>query len=78
MAEECEKSAGAGADVGGTGEARAQAHGRRLDLIGFGVVTLAITLTWLPTLASGGRISSNDDFLLHAARHEAVRKSVLE
>jgi hypothetical protein len=68
MDEECEK----GADV------RMRAHGRRLDLLAFTVVALVVTVTWLPTLASGGRINQNEDFLLHAARHEAVRKSLIE
>ncbi len=59
-------------------DARMTADNRRLDFLAFGVITLVITISWLPTLTSGRAVSENDDFLLHAARHEAVRKSLVE
>jgi hypothetical protein len=65
-------------------EARAHADAgatvthRRLDLLGFGVIALVIVLLWVPMLASGRRTHMNDDFLLHASRHEAVRKSIVQ
>ncbi len=51
---------------------------RRLDLLAFALITLVIALAWFPTLATGRNIAVNDDFLLHCARHEAVRRSLLE
>lgn len=59
-------------------DARMTADDRRLDFLAFGVITLVITFTWLPTLTSGRRANPNEDFLLHASRHEAVRKSLIE
>ncbi len=76
MGDECGKSGDTDLDVANAMPMRP--HGPRLDAIAFGVVALVIALVWLPTLASGGRINPNEDFLLHAARHEAVRKSLLE
>jgi len=54
------------------------ADNRQLDLLAFGVISLVIALSWLPTLASAHRINPMDDFFLHASRHEAVRKSLFE
>jgi hypothetical protein len=65
-------------ECGKCADARTRAHGRRLDLIAFGVIVLVVTIFWIPTLASGRRLSVNDDFLLHCSRHDAVRKSLLE
>jgi hypothetical protein len=59
-------------------DVRVTAHNRWLDLAAFGVIALAITLSWLPTLTSGDRVNPNEDFYLHASRHEAVRKSLVE
>lgn len=59
-------------------DARMTADNRRLDFLAFGLITLVITFTWLPTLTSGRRANPNEDFLLHASRHEAVRKSLIE
>ncbi|MFQ5809087.1 MAG: hypothetical protein ACE5JM_05665 [Armatimonadota bacterium] len=60
------------------GAGRMSAKERRLDLGALGIIALVIALAWLPTLASGHRVNPNDDFFLHASRHEAVRKSLLE
>lgn len=49
-----------------------------LDLLAFGVILLVVVLSWLPTLTSGGNIVPSDDFLMPAARYEAVRKSLIE
>ncbi|MGD8239562.1 MAG: hypothetical protein PVH68_13465 [Armatimonadota bacterium] len=57
---------------------RATTHDRWVDFLAFGVIGVVVTVAWLPTLASGRVASRDDDFLLHAARHEAVRKSVVE
>ncbi|MGD8238387.1 MAG: hypothetical protein PVH68_07545 [Armatimonadota bacterium] len=51
---------------------------RRLDLLAFGAVALVITVLWLPTLTSSGKVVARDDFFLRASRHEHVRKSIVE
>ncbi len=78
MGEERNRSADSISNAGADAEVRVTAAGRELDLLAFGVVLLVTTLAWLPTLTSGHRINPVDDFLLHASRHEAVRKSILE
>jgi len=57
---------------------RASRRDRQLDLLAFGVIALVIVLMWLPALTSGRRVNPIDDSFLHAARHEAVRKSLVE
>ena len=54
------------------------ARERQLDLLAFGVVALVVAAAWAPTLSSGQALNPDEDFLLHAARHEAVRKSLIE
>ncbi|MGD8237322.1 MAG: hypothetical protein PVH68_02105 [Armatimonadota bacterium] len=51
---------------------------RQLDLLAYGAIVLVLGGTWLPTLTSGQHVNEDEDFLLHAARHEAVRKSLIE
>jgi hypothetical protein len=78
MAEEHARSSRPRHDRGPTADVRMAGGNRRLDALAFGVISLVIALLWLPTLTSGRRVSLNDDFFMHAARHEAVRKSVIE
>jgi hypothetical protein len=44
----------------------------------YAVIFVIVTMTALPMLRSGERISRNVDFHQYASRHEAVRKSILE
>ena len=48
------------------------------DLLAFGVISIVITLSSIPPLASGGKLNLNPDFFQYASRHEAVRKSLVE
>jgi len=54
------------------------ASNRRLDLLAFSLIAFVIVLIWLPTFTTPRTMPLNDDFLLHVARHEAVRKSLVE
>jgi|GEM_PF-646741 len=78
MGEERNRSANSTSNAGANAEVRVTAGGRELDLLAFGVVLLVTTLAWLPTLTSGRRLNMDDDFFLYAARHEAVRQSVIQ
>lgn len=51
---------------------------RRWDILAFSIIFVVITLPSISPLASGGKLNYNDDFFQYAARHEAVRKSLLE
>ena len=51
---------------------------RAFAVIPYAVIFLIVTMTALPMLQSGQLINRNIDFYQYAARHEAVRKSLLE
>jgi len=50
-----------------------------LDFFAYGVIFIAITLSSISPLTSGGKLNIKDaDFFQYASRHESVRKSLLE
>jgi hypothetical protein len=51
---------------------------RRIDIIAYSIIALAIILVSIPPLSSGYKLNFNDDFFQYAGRHEAVRKAILE
>ncbi|MEK7398611.1 MAG: hypothetical protein AAB116_16890, partial [Candidatus Poribacteria bacterium] len=51
---------------------------RRIDIIAYIIIALAIILVSIPTLSSGHKLNFNDDFFQYVGRHEAVRKAILE
>jgi len=77
MSEERASSADSTSNAGADAEVQVTTRGRELDLLAFGVVLLITTLSWIPTLTSGRRLNMDEDFFLYAARHEAVRQSVI-
>ncbi len=50
----------------------------RANGLAYALLALVILLGSLPVLSSGGRLNLNADFFQYAARHETVRKSLLE
>ncbi len=78
MGEKRRASADSISNAGADAEVQVTAHGRQLDFLAFGIIAIVITALWRPTLASGGKLSPNEDFFLYASRHEAVRKSIVE
>ena len=48
------------------------------DILAYGIIFIVITLSSIPPLTSGDKLNLNADFFQYAARHESVRKSLLE
>lgn len=48
------------------------------DVIALILIAVAITLPSIAPLSSGDKANYNDDFFYYAAKHEAVRKAILE
>ncbi len=51
---------------------------KRADAFAFGIIFIVVTLGAVPTLSSGGKWKAECDFFQYSARHEAVRKSIVE
>lgn len=51
---------------------------KHLDLFAFVVIFIVITLASIQPLISGEKLNFNNDFFQYAARHESVRKSLIE
>ena len=50
----------------------------KADIIALILIAVAITLSSITPLSSGGKLNYDDDFFLIASKHEAVRKAILE
>jgi hypothetical protein len=58
--------------------ASSRAAERACAILPYAVIIVIVTMTAFPMLRSGGSVNRNVDFYQYAARHEAVRKSILE